>query len=120
MSNKGKTFTRADLPRMTQLRIKNKQVGEAELKAIDDWLDAQTARNKIVAYDGETPLIAEELHERSMRLHATVNGAIDPAVLALLRALDALSPLQRSYVLGAFDDQDNLVLPFTPKPRKRK
>lgn len=121
MSNKGKTFTREDLPRLTQQRIKNKQVGEAELKQIDDWLAAQTERNKIVAYEGDTPLIAEEIAERAIREHAKDDsGAIDPTVLSLLRSLDALNDTQRRQVLGAFDETRALVLPFKKMAGKRR
>jgi hypothetical protein len=112
MSNKGKTFTHKDLPRRTQQRIEKKQVNEAELKKLDAWLAAQTARNAIVAYDGDTPLIAEEVNERAVRKHATLNGAIDPAVLSLLRSVSALPDDQRYAVLAAFDKKGDLKHPF--------
>jgi hypothetical protein len=113
-SNKGKVFTEADLPRITQQRIKNKQVGKDEVAKIKAWLDAQTERNKIVAkMDDGTPLIAEELTERAMRQHAAaIGGEIDSRALSLLRMLVDSTQEQRAAVLAAFDKKGNLTLPF--------
>jgi N-dimethylarginine dimethylaminohydrolase len=114
MSNKGKKFTEADLPRFTQQRIKHKQLKAGEAEAIKARLAALTERNKIVAkMDDGTPLIAEELAERAMRVHATTAEGIDGAVLSALRTLQTqLTPEQRSRVLGGFDDESRLVIPF--------
>jgi hypothetical protein len=122
MSNKGKTFTHADLPRGTQQRIKNKQVGEAELAKIDQWLADQTERNKVVAVteDG-TELIAEELTERSLRYWATDGEALVPEVLVQLRNLMTLSPDHRTLVLQAFDEMGDVINPFkAPSSKKAK
>lgn len=121
MSNKGKVFSDADLPRQTQQRIKNKQLHPGEREQLTAWLTDQTERNKIVAWDGDTGLIAEELTERAMREHAKTDaGAIDPAVLSLLRSLSALEPQQRRNVLDAFDEDAALRIPFGKKAPKKK
>lgn len=122
MSNKGKTFTHADLPRMTQLRIRNGQVGEDERKRIDQWLTDQTERNRIVAMDGGTPVIAEELTERLVRAHATTgaNGETDADILVALRNLMRLTPEQRVFVLESFEVDGALVSPFDPPPSEAK
>ncbi len=128
MSNKGKVFSRADLPRITQQRIKNKQVGEAELKRLDDHLAAQTERNKVVALDGNIELIAEELDERAVRYHATVETdtgyELDSPVLVQLRNMLSLDEEQRTMVLMAFGPNGDLIHPFTepaeaPKAKKK-
>lgn len=120
MSLKGRKFTREDLPRITQQRIKNKQVSETELAQLDAHLDRQTARYAIVAMDGSTPIIAEELDERLMRHHA--KG--DSEVLKSLRNLMTLTPEQRDRVLDAFDNFSSLVNEFdappADKPKKAK
>jgi hypothetical protein len=108
MSNKGKTFTTADLPRLTQQRLKNKQVGEAEQATIDAWLKAQNERNRVVAMDGKTPIIAEELAERLMRSHAEGDGD----VLAMVRGLNAMPLEQRLVVLESFGKDGELVNHF--------
>jgi hypothetical protein len=115
MSNKGKTFTAADLPRITQQRLgKTGQVSPEEKKQLEAWLAAQTERNRIVAYDGEVPLIAEELEERALRVHANQHdgSGIDSQVLSLLRMVMALTAEQRAAVLGAFDKKGALKIPF--------
>jgi hypothetical protein len=118
---KGHTFTHADLPRATQLRIKNKQVGDAELKRLDEALAARTERFKVVAMDGETPLIAEELPERCARHWASdEDGQIDSPVLAQIRAMLTLTPEQRAKVLDAFDMEGELANPFNPPPKAGK
>lgn len=121
MSNKGKTFTHADLPKMTQLRLKNGQVQQAEKDRLDAWLASQTERYKIVAMHGEVPIIAEELDERLIREHATISNeegieSIDTAVLVQLRNLMQLTPEQRVYVLESFEMDGNLVNGFDPPP----
>lgn len=123
MSNKGKTFTHADLPRFTQQRIKNKQVSEDELKRIDQWLADQTERYKVVAVTGNcTKLIAEELAERAIRFWASEErGEIDTQVLVQLRNMMTLTPDQRACVCNAFindnDEMGDLVIPFDePEP----
>lgn len=114
MSNKGKTFTHADLPRVTQQRIANKQVNKAELEHIDAVLKRHTERNRIVAtMDDGTPLIAEEVTERAMREHARLSdGSIDPRAISLVRMLVDSDPTTRDRVLLAFDKKGALKLPF--------
>lgn len=118
MSNKGKMFTREDLPRLTQQRINNKQVSEAELKRLDAWLAAQTERNRVVALDGDIPIIAEELEERAIRRHSGVgeDHGPDTDVLVQLRNLMRLTPEQRVYVLESFEMDGALINPFSPPP----
>ena len=110
MSIKGKKFSHADLPRLTQQRITNKQLSDKELAKISAHLEAQTERNKIVARDPDTgqEFIAEELHERAMRKHA--DG--DSDVLVHLRNLSALDPVKRKQVLESFDKKGELKIPF--------
>lgn len=122
MSNKGKVFTREDLPRGTQQRIKNKQASEDELARLDKWLADQTERNKVVAVDKDGgEITAEELPERAMRIYAqTDEGTIDPVILARLRDLAALTVEQRSVVLNAFDMDAELANPFAKPPKKAK
>lgn len=113
MSNKGKTFTYADLPRSTQQRLKNKQVVGEELAQLDKWLHDQTERNRVVAMDGDRPLIAEELVERSLRKHSEM-GADPSQLLIQLRNLMQLSAAQRVWVLDSFDEKGELIIPFEP------
>lgn len=106
MSNKGKVFTHADLPRFTQQRIIKKQVSPAQLKKLDAQLAEQTARNAIVAHteDGE-PLIAEELVERALL-------ALGPERREVATMLMRLSEADRVVVLRAFDTKGRIRLPF--------
>jgi len=122
MTLKGRTFTHEDLPRMTQQRLKNQQIEAAPVQA---YLDRQTERYKIVALDGDTPIIAEELNERLMRRWAeTAEGEIDSAVLVQLRNLMTLTQDQRVQLLDAFDREGELINDFSPpsapeKPAKK-
>lgn len=118
MSNKGKVFSHADLPRVTQLRIKNRQVGADELKRINAYLDGQTERNRVVAMDGETPIIAEELQERALRRHSEVAANPDP-LLVQLRNLMTLSARQRAWILDSFDEKGELLIPFDAPPENK-
>lgn len=122
MSNKGKTFTYADLPRSTQQRLKNKQVVGDELGKLDKWLHDQTERNRVVAMDGDRPLIAEELDERAMRKWATADnhGQVQQDVLVMLRNLQSMPSAWRLNVLNAWDDNGDLIIPFTPVAAKPK
>lgn len=121
MSLKGHTFTHEDLPRITQLRIKNKQVGGDELERLDAWLTSQTERYKIVAMDDGVPIIAEELDERLMRAGSRdEQGEIDGAVLVQMRNLMQLSVEQRCQVLNAFDMDGHLANTFAPPPEPEK
>jgi hypothetical protein len=123
MSNKGKVFTIADLPQITRQRLKDGRVSEEEKRQLEGWIAAQTERNRIVAMDGDTPIIAEELVERALRKHSQM-GADPSQLLIQLRNLVQLTPAQRVWVLDSFDENGELVIPFEtveqPKPAKPK
>lgn len=122
MSNKGKKFTRDDLPAITRQRLNNGQVSEAETQRLSQWLADQTERHKVVAVaDDGTEIIAEELAERAMRHFAHDGQALDPQVLAALRGMMSLTPTQRCGVLDAFDDDAELRNPFkAPEPEPKR
>jgi len=74
-------------------------------EAVKAWAEEQTKKFRIVAQDGEYPVIAEELVERSVR---RVNSPARESVRHLL----TLTGPQRREVLAAFDKSGELVIPF--------
>lgn len=96
MMLKGKTFTRADIRRKGMS---------------DDRKDAEAAamteRFRIVARDGDYPVIAEELTERILR---RLGPDARPHAINLL----ALSQADRVAVLQAFDAQGELINTLDP------
>lgn len=97
MSTKGKVFTSDMIPARTRQRMTREQQVA--------WADKHTARNRIVAYDGERPLIAEELQARAV---AKLSPRARRAVGLLLRMSDA----DRKEALRAWDAHGKLKLPF--------
>jgi len=90
---KGKTFTADDLPRGCRWSDERKA----------EWCAEQTKRYEIVGHDGDYPMIAEEVEERTLR-------KLGEAARPLARMLLGLSVQQRLAVLGAFDEQGKLRL----------
>lgn len=89
MSLKGKVFTEADLPQNHKLR--GARAGE-----LKPHLDAMTERYRIVAFDGDYPVIAEELVERIMR-------RVPEDVRPLVRSINMLPDYRRKRILEMFD-----------------
>lgn len=101
-SLKGHTFTEGDLPDSAISKAKN--IREEDTKN-QNWLNKQTARYQIVAYDGDEPLIAEELEARAIsKLSDTIRSTAGMIV--------RLSPEDRKTLRDSFDDAGNLILPF--------
>lgn len=95
MSLKGKTFTAADAPS----RIRS---DKAKAEA---WAAEQTERYRVVAMDGERPVIADELQARALaRLSPKARRA---AGLMLRYPADV-----RREILAAFGADGELKLPF--------
>jgi CTP:molybdopterin cytidylyltransferase MocA len=95
MSLKGKQFKPSDAPRgMTKERAKV-------------WAEEQSERYRIVAMDGDTPVIAEELVERNLR---------KMSANARIAATEFLAwPLSvRREVLAALDEDAGLRNRLTP------
>lgn len=105
MSLKGKIFTADDAP---------PSVLAGTSDEINAWCNAQTERYRIVATDseaaeGDQALIAEELAARAIaRLPETLRRMV-PVILRM-------PPAQRIALRAAFDDDGNLIIPFTPVP----
>ena len=96
MSLKGKVFTPADLP--TRARLTQAEV--------EEWCAKQTERYRIVAMDGEYPVIAEELEERILR-------RLPPAVrIAAAQLVQQCPERVRADVLAAFNEDGTLKNPF--------
>jgi ABC-type ATPase with predicted acetyltransferase domain len=96
--HKGKVFTAADLAHKTRLDEPSRVRLAAEM----------TERYKIIAMDGDMPIIAEELDERILR---KLSGTARPIATMLL----GLSVEARKEVLNAFDCDDGmLICPFDP------
>ena len=95
MSLKGKTFTTADLSRGAQRKPNAQAVA-----------DALTERNRIVAHDGDRPLIAEELDARAL-------AKLSSKARRIAGQMAMLPVAVRIEVLAAFQDDGTLVRPFT-------
>lgn len=105
MSLKGKVFTVDDLPGPTQDRMRKGLLSQQDQANINQWLRSQTERFRIVAFDGDTPLIAEELSERIVR-------QMSPNARQIATELLRLSPGERLEVLQAFTADGDLISIF--------
>lgn len=95
MSIKGKQFTAGEAP--------------SSVEDKEAWATAQTERWRIVAMDGDVPLIAEELAQRAL-------NKMSSKARRAAGALVALEPAVRLEVLSAFAQDGEIVMPFTPVP----
>lgn len=91
-TNKGKTFTAADLPRGCRWSEDRKAA----------WCAEMTVRNAVVAMDGDYPVIADELQERIVR-------RLSPQLISHARNLLQLSAAERAELLAAFDEKGELI-----------
>jgi hypothetical protein len=114
MSLKGKEFTADDLSAShrrsieRQVRARAKDGSDIDKLVNDEiaaWATEQTERYRIVAKDGEIPIIAEEVDQRAInKLSAQARR-----VAGMLVRFD---PQVRREVLAAFDADGKLVHPF--------
>lgn len=92
MSNINKEFTAADAPRMNRDK--------------EAWARAQTERWKAVAFDGDQPIAAEELHQRAL-------NKLSPKARRGAGLLYQMPQEVVAEVLAAFNADGSLKIPFT-------
>lgn len=95
-SPKGHVFCEEDIPsHYTKLR------GDARKK----WCDEQTERYKIVAFDGNTPICADEIDQRALNKLSVKAKRIAGMMMSFPEEI-------RREVLAAFDKDGKLAHPF--------
>lgn len=100
MSLKGHNFVRGDLSKEFLRKAKPDQI-ESRLKELN-------GRYRIVAVDGETKIIAEELDQRAL-------NKLSPKARRIAGAMMLTDQKTRAEVIAAFEADGALKHPFTMK-----
>lgn len=98
MSMKGKVFTIDDLKKSLAAKM-----SPAQIRA---WCERETARYRIVAMDGNNPVIAEELDQRAL-------NRLSPKARRIAGMIARLDAATAKEVVGAFDQNGRVRNPFT-------
>lgn len=104
---KGHVFTREDFGKNRLAALQRRRLTPEQIDAhITDWCARETERYKIVATDGKTKIIAEELEQR-------VLNKMSPEARAIAGMMLRRPAAVRSEVLSAFDKDGSLKIPFS-------